>query len=99
LDRDKALALELVMREECPNCHTLPEDWVDAETNYPLETPVFAAVTRHCHGCDQIEALQNKIPKKARGAYVALIPFDLLDDEDDAILDAEDAYIHQVPVT
>lgn len=82
LDRDKAVAYEWLLREQCPRCGTLPEDWVD-ERNRPLDEPVWAAVARHCHGCDEMERLQEKVPKRIKGTYVAFIPFAHLTDDDD----------------
>lgn len=86
------------MREQCPRCGTLAEDWVDLETGIPLERPTLAAVSRHCYGCDNIEAVESQIPKKVRGAYVALIPFDDLEFENKAVLTPTDLLENEIKV-
>lgn len=82
MDREKALAHEMLLKEQCPKCGTLAEDWVD-EKGKPLAEPLMAAVNRHCFGCEEIEKIEEKRPKKAKGGYVAMIPFAYLTDEDD----------------
>jgi len=94
LDRDKAVAYEMVMREACPKCGTLAEDWV-GDDGIPLADPILAAVMRHCYGCDEIERVQESIPKKARGTFVTLIPFDQLDEDADDWYDPDKDPIEQ----
>jgi hypothetical protein len=86
LDRDKAMAYERLLAEACPKCGTLREDWV-GDDGIPLAEPILAAVARHCYGCDEVERVQEYIPKKMRGAYVAIIPFDDMDEDEDEIYD------------
>lgn len=86
LDRAKAIAFEELAGEECPNCHTLAEDWKD-EYGRMLEEPVYTPVARSCPGCAEVERIREKLPKDAKGAYVTLIPLEWLDDEDDDWID------------
>ena len=80
------MAYEDLHREECPNCHTLREDWVDDE-NFPLEEPLYAAVVRHCYGCEEITKIRDKIPSQLKGSYVVLIPSSNLEESDFEIYD------------
>lgn len=91
LDRDKAISYEIVLREQCPRCGTLPEDWQDTETNRVHDRPLWAAVPRRCFGCQDIENVRERMPtgKKGAGGYVALVPFDDVEDEDNVIVDTQ----------
>lgn len=94
LDRDKSLAYELLLREQCPKCGTLPEDWQDQSTNNVHEHPVWAAVLRRCYGCQEVERVQETMPKdrrRAAGGFVALIPFDDLEFEGEPEAPREEA--------
>jgi hypothetical protein len=82
LDQIKAIAFERLLSEECPNCHTLTEDWKDEWGHY-LEEPVYTPVARTCPGCAEIERMREKIPDKSRGAFVTLIPMAYLSEGDD----------------
>lgn len=75
LDRDKAKALVLVEAEECPQCHTLREDWVD-EQGRPLSEPVWTADLRACPGCKHTKAADEAMSPEQRkaGAHVILTP-------------------------
>jgi hypothetical protein len=86
LDREKAVDYELVLREQCPRCGTLPEEWVD-EKGRPLDEPLMTPVLRHCQGCEEVEKMESKKPKGVKGAYVAIIPFAHLEDDDDELFD------------
>lgn len=75
LDRDKVRALALLEAEECPNCHTLPEDWVDADGD-PLAEPVWTPDFRDCPGCGEVHRAEKHMSdeQRERGRYVALVP-------------------------
>lgn len=75
LDRDKAKALHLVEAEECPNCHTLREDWLDAEGQL-LDEPVWTPDFRSCPGCGERTRAEKHMSEQQReaGGYVALVP-------------------------
>lgn len=47
----------------------------------PLDEPIWAAVSRRCLGCEDLERTRDRIPQQVKGASVALIPFRDLDDE------------------
>lgn len=83
IDRDKALALELYMREKCPNCGTLPGDWQDTTTNRVLNEPRWMVSTHRCYGCKAIEQTRRAIPEGEAGVYPILVAYhDHLDDDD-----------------
>lgn len=75
LDRDKAKALAILDAEECPNCHTLREDWVDADGK-PLKEPVWTPDFRSCPGCGERQRAGRQMSAEERdsGGYVALVP-------------------------
>ena len=97
LDRKKAQAYEIVLKEMCPKCGTLPEDWQDQDTNRLHDRPVWAAVPRRCYGCQDLELIREKMPtgKKGAGGYVALVPFDMVEDGDLEIVDTEVVRVEQ----
>ena len=97
LDVDKAVAYERLEMERCPQCKTLEEDWTepvpgDLVKRRPLQEPLWAAVTKHCFGCDELERLKDFMDKqvsshpnraKPRGMATIFVPFDELDDWED----------------
>jgi hypothetical protein len=75
LDRDKAKALALLTSEECPDCHTLREDWLD-EQGYPLAEPVWTTTLRSCPGCDALSTARDRMTEDQRrsGCQAGLMP-------------------------
>lgn len=73
LDRDKAKAFFLLEAEECPNCHTLREDWVDQEGRLRTD-PVWVPVIRTDYGCAALRKADEDLTEQQRrsGAFVAL---------------------------
>lgn len=87
LDREKAMDYEIVLKQMCPKCGTLEEDWI-SEDRRPLDEPLMAATLRHCYGCEEVEKIQESAPKRARGVYPVVIPLAHLDDGDEAWFDS-----------
>lgn len=75
MDRDKVKAFYLLEAEECPNCHTLREDWV-GEDGKALPDPAWTTVERACHGCGRIKRAERGLTEDQRrsGIYVGLAP-------------------------
>lgn len=79
MDRVKVVAYRMVRAEECPNCGTRPDQWVDAEGR---RLNPFAADMIRCEGCARVEELQAQLDKDSgskitrRGVRVALVPIE-----------------------
>jgi ribosomal protein L32 len=78
-DRAKAKALAFLDLEECPNCHTLREDWmgVDEDGNEtPLSEPVWTPDFKSCPGCGEVKRAEKHMTddQRERGGFVTLVP-------------------------
>lgn len=75
LDRDKVKAFYLLEAEECPDCHTLREDWLD-DNGEPLREPVWTPDFRDCPGCEEYRRAGRHITQdqRERGRRVILTP-------------------------
>jgi ribosomal protein S27AE len=76
VDRDKAKALVILEAEECPNCHTLREDWVD-EKGKPLREPVWTPEVKFCPGCGEHKRADKHLltdEQREAGGYVTFTP-------------------------
>lgn len=64
-DRAKATLYRAWKNQECPNCHTRPQDW---ETD-----PDFrVADIGHCEGCARLEEMREQLQNPAKGTYIGL---------------------------
>lgn len=75
LDRDKARALFVLEAEECPQCHTLREDWF-GEDGKPDREPVWTPDFRFCPGCEARTRHEKTMTEQQReaGGHVVLTP-------------------------
>lgn len=75
-DQDLAIAYEHILHAACPQCHTVPSDWVDEETGFPLEEPVWEPWAQRCYGCADIERYRKSMTGSTDGVFITLLPFD-----------------------
>lgn len=54
----------------CPHCGTREEDWL--EDGRIKDDIKYAAVTKKCMGCAEMEMLRDNIPPDQKGVYVYL---------------------------
>ena len=73
-DQDKVAAYLHLRRELCPQCGTAEADWFDPVARRPLDDPKWEATTMRCHGCAELEAVSEDIPREEKGVRVVLLP-------------------------
>jgi hypothetical protein len=70
-DRDKAIAYQRWMSEQCPRCGTREADWKDDRYAYVVHT-------HHCPGCELLETEgRQEEEEREPGVSVVLLPYDL----------------------
>jgi hypothetical protein len=68
VDQDKAIAWALHKGQQCKQCGTFPDEWLD-EKGMPVDPPPYMAGSEICLGCAELDAKRKELPDGRETQY------------------------------